>query len=226
MKKVAIVQSNFIPWRGYFSLIRSVDEFIILDSVQYTRRDWRNRNKIKSQNGVQWLTIPTQSKGNYSAKVNEIRTLDSTWKDDHLNKLKILYGKSPFFDQFFPILQRAYGSESVENLSDFNVRLLKEICCYLGFTPTITLDTNFSESLGSNQRLINLCKATGGQVYVTGPKAKSYLAEDDFTSQGLNIEWFTYSDAHIYQQQWGEFIPDLSIIDIIFNLGEDAHICL
>ncbi|MFM7850336.1 MAG: WbqC family protein, partial [Flammeovirgaceae bacterium] len=109
-KTVAIVQSNYIPWKGYFDLIKRADAFVLLDDVQYTRRDWRNRNLIKTNNGLQWLTIPVDVKGQFEIKINEVTVADPTWAQDHWNKIKQCYGKAQHFNAFAPLVEEAYLS--------------------------------------------------------------------------------------------------------------------
>src|SRR5207253_4989465 len=136
MKKLAIVQSNYIPWKGYFDLINSVDEFILYDVVQYTRRDWRNRNLIKTREGLHWLTIPVQVKGRYSQTIEETRINDQGWGRRHLEAIRHSYRRAPFFDQYEPLLTELYRECSSDLLSEVNERFLTTICRLLGI-PTV-----------------------------------------------------------------------------------------
>ena len=221
-KKVAVIQSNFFPWRGYFKLISSVDEFVFYDSVQYTRRDWRNRNKIKMQNGPAWLTVPVQSKGNYYSKISEIKTLDSDWKRQHLSKIKNAYKPAPYFESVYELIKKIYSGPSVIGLSDFNIKIINEILEYLDInTKTIRLERN-TDTEGKNKKLIEICKLLGASTYVSGTLAQSYIDEKEFQLQGLDVAWFDYGEAKVYKQLWGDFSPNLSIIDLLFNLGRST----
>src|SRR5438477_4365331 len=138
-KTVAIVQSNYIPWKGYFDLIRESDEFVLYDDVQYTRRDWRNRNKIKTADGVQWLTIPVDVKGKYLQLIRDTKVSDHTWADNHWTRIRHAYGKAPHFKDHEPLIAGLYtAAAALEFLSEINERFIRAICGVLGIHTTIT----------------------------------------------------------------------------------------
>jgi hypothetical protein len=220
-KKIAILQSNYIPWKGYFDLIGLVDEFIIYDEVQYTKNDWRNRNKIKTPSGVQWITIPVYQR-TLKQKISETEISNYKWGNKNWNMLKSNYGKAPFFKQFSPAFEAFYNTTKLMQLSDVNLFLIKMICNIIGIKTSITSSTDYKSEGDATERLITLCKQAGGDCYLSGPAAKNYLREDLFQEEGLQVEWMDYSGYPEYSQMYPPFSHQVSIIDLIFNTGSDS----
>ncbi len=177
MKKVAILQSNYIPWKGYFDMIAAVDEFILYDDMQYTRRDWRNRNQIKTPQGVQWLTIPVQVKGKYHQKIRETEIDGSEWASAHWKALVHNYRRAPHFDDIAEWLEPLYLAESYAHLSRLNRRFIEVVCDYLGIKTVISNSCDYSLLDGKTERLADLCVQAGGTEYISGPSAKDYINE-------------------------------------------------
>ncbi|MGI9350701.1 MAG: WbqC family protein [Rhizobiaceae bacterium] len=221
MKKVAIVQSNYIPWKGYFDLIAHVDEFIIYDDVQYTRRDWRNRNQIKTPNGQQWLTIPVISKGKHDQLINETEIDGTQWAQKHWRSIESNYRKAPFFKEISEILSPCYEQSDLL-LSKLNISFLKTICNYLSIDTAITLSTEYNGKGQKTDRLLSLCLESGASHYVSGPSAKSYFDNQKFSESDIDVSWFDYSGYRKYPQLWGEFVHQVSIIDLIMNCGKNG----
>lgn len=221
-KKVAILQSNYIPWKGYFDLIASVDEFIIYDDMQYTRRDWRNRNQIKTPQGVRWLTIPVNVKGKYFQKIKETEIAGPEWASEHWNKIVQNYRQAPHFREISDWLESIYLNASYTHLSQLNRRLIEAVCCYLGITTIISNSWDYTLLDGKTERLADLCAQAGGTEYVSGPVAKDYIEEHVFTNRGINLTWFDYSGYPEYSQLWGEFAHGVTILDVLFNCGKDS----
>lgn len=221
-KSVAILQSNYIPWKGYFDLIAFVDEFIIYDDMQYTRRDWRNRNQIKTPNGLQWLTVPIKVKGNYHQTIREAGIEGSEWAEKHWQALKLNYSRSPYFDEIAAIFEPLYLRNNYTHLSVLNRELIEAVCIYLGITTKISDSHDYKLCDGKSQRLADLCVQAGGNVYVSGPAAKNYLDKEIFMQLGVELYWFDYSDYQEYPQLWGEFVHSVTILDLLFNCGKDA----
>ena len=226
MKKVAILQSNYIPWKGYFDLINSVDEFIIYDSMQYTRRDWRNRNQIKTANGLQWLSIPVETKGNYTSPIRETKVADMRWKAKHIESLRHNYSKALCFKDNFAWLESLLMEIKSLYLSEINLILMKAICEYFGIQTKISWDTDYGLIEGKTQRLVDLCQKVGADEYISGPAAKSYIQEDLFNQANIKLTWFDYSDYKEYTQLYPPFVHNVSVIDLIFNEGENAKMYL
>jgi len=222
MKRVAIVQSAYIPWKGYFDLINSVDEFILYDDRQYTRRDWRNRNRIKTAQGPKWLTIPVAAKGRYSQRIDETRIIDPTWPRRHWKAISTNYGAAPFFPEYHARLDSLYLDCSDELLSLVNRRFLDEICDILGITTLRTLSTDYQVAGAGTERLVALCRAAGATHYLSGPKARDYIAPEQFEAAGIELEYFDYSGYPDYEQLHQPFDHAVTIIDLILSVGADA----
>jgi len=226
MKKIAILQSNYIPWRGYFDLINYVDEFIFFDEVQYTRRDWRNRNLIRNKEKKFWITIPVISKGKYFSKILDIKIFDGKWAKEHLNLFNRNYKNSKYFIETYSFLEEIYYKNNQDNLYLINRNIIIQICKYL----KIKTKFNFSEDItilpkeqNPSLRLIEICKEQKATTYVTGPSAKNYLDENLFTKENIKIEFFNYNKCKEYDQLKYKFIPKLSIVDCLFNCGSNKE---
>ncbi|KHA72883.1 hypothetical protein NZ35_13010 [Pseudomonas chlororaphis] len=222
MKKIAILQSNYIPWKGYFDLIASVDEFILYDDMQYTRRDWRNRNQIKTPQGVKWLTVPVSVKGKYLQKINETEIDDEQWAEAHWQALWQNYRRSACFNEIAQWLEPIYLGEKFTHLTTLNQRLIEAICRYLGIATRIRLSSDYTLIEGKTERLSNLCQQAGGDIYVSGPSAKDYLDPSVFTALDIELRWFDYEGYPEYPQQWGTFTHGVTVLDLLFNCGRAA----
>ena len=222
MKRVAILQSNYIPWRGYFSLIKDVDEFIFYDDVQYTVRDWRNRNKIKTNNGEMWLTIPCGS--NCERVINEVEPVNSYWQKKHWESIRRNYSKSRYWTQYKDFFEDFYINNAWTNLSELNQYLIKEIAVnFLDIKSVIFQDSRAYCVEGKKEdRLLNLLKTVDARTYVSGPAAKAYLNEERFKREDIDVIWFDYNSMHEYRQLHGEFVDKLSILDLLFNHGDSS----
>lgn len=222
MKKVAIAQSNYIPWRGYFDMIASVDEFIVYDDMQYTKRDWRNRNRIKTSQGLQWLTVPVQVKGRFNQKIRETLIDGTDWARSHWRALEFNYSAAPHFTEIAEWLAPIYLEEEHVNLSLLNRRLLESICGYLSIDTSLTNSWDYQLVDGRTERLANLCQQAAATEYVSGPAARSYVDEAIFEAMGMEVTWFDYEGYPDYRQLWGAFEPGVTILDLLFNVGADA----
>lgn len=222
VKKIAILQSNYIPWKGYFDIIAAVDEFILFDDMQYTRRDWRNRNQIKTPQGVQWLTVPVKTKGNYHQKIRETEIEGLDWAGLHWKALEQNYRRSPHFAEISEWLAPLYLTANYTHLSQLNRTLLIGVCKYLGIRTTITNSWDYKLLDGKSERLADLCSQAGGTEYLSGPAAKDYIDEQLFTDRGIQVSWVDYGGYPEYPQIWGEFVHGVTILDLLFNCGAEA----
>ena len=222
MKKVAISQSNYIPWKGYFDLIASVDEFIIYDDMQYTRRDWRNRNQIKTAQGIQWLTIPVQVKGKYEQKIRDVVFEGEGWYKAHWKTLVQNYGRAPFFKETAAWLEPVYMDGKFERLTDLNRHLIELICQQLAIKTKITASWDYKLIDGQTERLVDLCQQAAATEYLSGPAAKNYIDESLFEEAKIALTWFDYSGYPEYPQQYADFSHNVSIVDMLFNTGPNA----
>lgn len=222
-RRLAIVQSNYIPWKGYFDLMASVDEFILYDDMQFTRRDWRNRNQVKTPQGLQWLTIPVKVKGKYFQKINETETDGNGWASDHWKAIRQNYAKAPHFRTVGGWIEALYAGEEQQMLSAVNRRWIEAICGYLEIGTPIRSSAEFVLAEGKSARLLDLCLQRGASTYVSGPAARDYLDEGMFTDAGVEVEWFDYSGYGPYPQLWGEFAHGVSVLDLLLNCGPEAR---
>lgn len=221
-KRVAIVQSNYIPWKGYFDLIHMVDELILLDDVQYTRRDWRNRNRIKTPQGCTWLTIPVQVKGKYQQRICDTRIDEPGWNERHLKTFQSLYRAAAHFERYAGWLEELYLRCSSELLSEINHRLLVAICELLGIGTRITWSMDYDAPADRQERILALCREAEASVYLSGPAAASYLDEKLFTREGIELEWMDYTGYPEYRQLYPPFEHSVTVLDLILNEGPDA----
>ena len=228
-KTIAIIQSNYIPWHGYFDVIRQADLFITLDTVQYTRRDWRNRNVIKTPQGPQWLTIPVEAKGRYTQAIDETRIAGTDWVEQHIRAIEVNYRKAQSFEQTSPWLFTAMRDAAKSDLlTDVNHALLGAVCTQLGITTPIRRDSHLLPkaeltAMDSTDRLLRLCQATGATHYLSGPAARDYLNVSRFEEAGIGVAWMDYGGYRDHPQCWGEFMPQVSIVDLLLNCGKDAR---
>ena len=222
-KKVAILQSNYIPWKGYFDIIGLVDEFILYDDVQYTKNDWRNRNKIMTKDGAKWLSIPVAHTGKLHQKIQEAKVIDHRWVDKHWRSLEYCYAKATFFDRYAERIRRVYEACRTEDyLSKINYRFLREICSILGIDTRLSWSSEYSLAEGKTKRLVSLVREVGGTTYLSGGAAQNYLEEALFAEAEITLEWMDYSGYPQYRQMSEAFEHDVSVLDLIFNEGPDA----
>lgn len=219
--KVGIIQPSYIPWRGYFDFIDEVDLFILLDDVQFTRRDWRSRNRIKTKDGAMWLTVPVHV-GSRDALINEVRIDDSQdWAQQHLGSLQRSYARATYFGCYYPELLETYR-RGFTLLSDLNTTLIRWLMSKLDINTPIMNAADLQAQGIKTARLINLLQQVGADCYVSGPSAKAYLDEAMFRKHGIRLEYKSY-DYPPYPQLWGDFIGDVSVLDLLFNVGPDAR---
>lgn len=223
MKSLVITQSNYIPWKGYFDAINIADEFVLYDDMQYTRRDWRNRNKIKTKDGLKWLTIPVEAKGKYFQKINETKVSDPDWGKNHWASITHSYSKARYFEDYKEIFENLYLNNKEAYLSKINYSFIKVICDILGIKTRFIWSSEFDLKEDRTERLTDICKKCNATDYYTGPSAKVYINETSFTTEKINIHYLDYSGYLPYNQLYGNFIHEVSVIDLIFNEGPNAN---
>ncbi|MBX2847247.1 MAG: WbqC family protein [Acidiferrobacterales bacterium] len=219
--KVAVMQSNYIPWKGYFDMINSVDTFVLYDTVQYTKNDWRNRNKIVTRQGPQWLTIPVRVQS-LQQTINETRVAQSNWNKKHWSTLQANYAKSPYFSEYRSLIEDEYKGLTGLSLSEINHRLITIICEILEIGTNIIRSEDLELTGDKNQRLIQICNLLGASSYLSGPAAKDYIDEALFEKNDIEVEWMRYENYREYPQLWPEFDHAVSVLDLIFNTGGEA----
>jgi hypothetical protein len=221
-KRVAIVQSNYIPWKGYFDLINSVDEFILFDDMQYTRRDWRNRNKIKTAAGATWLTIPVQVKGKYFQTIKETEISEPGWNELHLKTICGQYARAAHFAYHRAWLEETYRGATAVRLSEINRHFLTRTCELLGIKTRLTTSMDYQIVDGKTERLVDLCRQAGATHYVSGPAARDYIEPSLFERAGIELSFYDYTGYPAYQQIHPPFDHFVTVLDLILNQGPDA----
>lgn len=222
-KTVAIVQSSYIPWKGYFDLIHRSDEFILLDEVQYTRRDWRNRNRIKTEHGFAWLTIPLRNKGNYLATIAAMEVAGDDWREMHRAKLVQAYRRATFFDNEAEFVTSLYAECRSSKLSDINRHFLSALCKRLDIRTSLVPSSRYCVFRDDpTERLVALCQAAGATNYLSGPSARNYLDEEKFRAAGVRVDYIDYRGYPEYPQLHGNFEHSVSIFDLLFCTGPNA----
>jgi hypothetical protein len=223
--KCVILQPSYIPWRGYFHQIYQADLFIFYDDVKYDKNGWRNRNRIKTANGVRWLTIPVNTRGLETEKIpiNQVRTdWGRPWNQIHWETIRQAYGKAPYFSLYAGKLEEIYQSRPVL-LADFTIQMTITLAQMLGIEHTKFLRSSEIANLHGvkTERLIDLLTRVGATEYLSGPAAKDYIQPELFDQAGIELEYIEY-DYPAYTQLYPPFDPQVSIIDLLFMTGLDA----
>ena len=213
------MQPSYIPWIGYFEQILNVDVFIFYDDVQYTKNDWRNRNKIKTHGGSSWLSIPVNS--SIKQNINEIFVDDTKkWRVKHLKSIKQYYSKSKYFKEIYHILEKGIKSDTA-SLSSISINIIKDITKYLEINTKFYLSSDLNIVGDKNTRLINICKHFNASTYYSGLSAKKYVNAKLFYENNIDLAFQNYKHPK-YTQLYGDFLPYLSIIDLLFNYGKNS----
>ena len=221
-KSVGIVQSCYIPWKGYFDLINSVDEFILFDDAQFTRHSWRNRNRIKTASGPIWLTIPVVSSGRDFQKIREAVISDAAWNSKHWRSICHHHSRATYFSSYKERFESLYLGLDEKFLSQVNYRLITAVCDILGIKTKLSWSMDYDLVDGKTERLVHLCKQVSATEYVSGPTAKSYIDEKLFERERITLRYMDYSGYAEYNQCFPPFEHHVSIIDLIFNTGPHA----
>jgi hypothetical protein len=220
MKKAAIIQSNYLPWKGYFDIIHDVDIFVFLEDVQYTKNDWRNRNKIKTPKGTEWITVPVI--GGIHQKIYETRIDNSKkWMKKHRKTIHANYASAKFYDTYKEDILDIYNKE-FDTISELNIYAIKEICKILDINTKFVNSKNLKAPGKKDTRVINICKEIGADYYLSGPAAKDYIDKEKFEKADIKLEYKKYGGYPEYKQLWDGFTHYVSIIDLIFNCGEKS----
>ena len=218
--RVGVIQSNYVPWRGYFDFIDSVDLFVVYDDVAYSAGSWRNRNKLKTADGLKWLTVPVKKK--FGQAIDEtLIDYNHPWLEQHRGLLKASLGRCPFYDDARGLWEEGVAAQPA-SISELNVRLLRLICAHLDIRTPIELSRQYAVPGARNEKLIGLLQAVGATTYVSGAAAKDYLDESLYRARGIRLEYKSYDYAP-YPQAWGEFEGAVSVLDLIANTGHDAR---
>lgn len=220
-RRVAVLQSNYIPWKGYFDIIHGVDLFVFYDDVQYTKNDWRNRNRIKTAQGPIWLTVPTGA--DLHQRICDIRIPPGPWPTKHLKSLRQNYFRARHFEEFHDFLEEVYVGRRWETLSELNQYLIRTIAGnYLGITGAFADSRQYSLSGVRQDRLLDLLSQLGATSYVSGPSGRSYIEAARFADAGIDLEFKDYGGYPEYPQFFPPFDHHVSILDLLFHTGREA----
>lgn len=220
--KIAILQPNYLPWKGVFDMINLVDVFVFLDDVQYTKHDWRNRNKIKTSNGTQWLTVPLKS-NSIKQKIFEVEVSDKVnWSKKHYYSFLANYAKANYFKKYEFLIEDFYIKNQWKKLNELNIYTTKKISEILKINTEFIRSSELNISTqDKNQRLIDIIKYLNGKIYVSGPAAKNYIDIEKFKQNNIDIYFMNYNYPE-YPQLYGKFIHEVTVLDVIFNCGENS----
>jgi hypothetical protein len=222
--RLAVLQSNYIPWKGYFDLMAMADLFVVYDSVQYTKNDWRNRNLLPSPTGPTWLTIPIATAGRADQSINEAVIGDRRWARKHWQTVAHLLVRRPAFADYREVWQAWWvEAGSYELLHDVNVFFLRRLADQLGIETPIVDDREYELPADSpTGKLVRLCQHVGADRYVTGPAGLNYLELERFTQQGIAVDVIEYGPYPTYEQSSDEFRHGVSVLDLLASVGSDA----
>jgi hypothetical protein len=222
--KVGIIQSNFLPWLGYFDFIRETDLFIIHDDLQYTKGDWRNRNKIKTPRGVEWITVPVHYHN--TSQLIEETSIDysSPWARRMLNRIRESYRQTPCFEPYFSELSDLL-TQPAASISELNLRLIHWICRELAIGTPIRMSREYHPEGTKTERLLGILNQVKATTYLSGPAARAYLIPELFDQAGIRLEYKQYNYPE-YEQLYPPFVLTVSVIDLLFMKGKQARLYL
>ena len=223
-KGFCAIQSSFIPWIGYFSMIRASNIFVLIDDVQYDKNGWRNRNRIKGRNCAIWLTVPVLTSKRSGQLISAVEIDYSTkWEETLLGKLRESYKDAKFFSVIYPIIVDSLKAQSMY-LSELNLKLITEFMNILQMNQTVVISSTLKVSQERISRLLDYSELTQCEQYISGAMAKNYIDENRFKEHGLHLRWYEYNESLEYSQLNGDFLPKLSIVDLLMNLGPEEAI--
>lgn len=218
---VAVDQPNYIPWKGYFDIIHDVDLFVLYNDVQYTSRDWRNRNRIIMCDDMKWLSVPVGQK--VHRLICDVMIPDPSWQRNHYETLKHAYGKAPFFKKYKEFLEDVYLGHVWKYLYELNQYIIERISKdFLGLNTRFVDSRAYQTHGKKHERLLGLVQAAGGDIYESGPAAKNYIISKDYLDNGIRLLWKSYDGYPEYPQMSSEFHHEVSILDLLFNVGDEA----
>jgi hypothetical protein len=221
--KIAISQPAYLPWAGYFDLIDQVDTFVLLDSVQFEKQSWQQRNRVKTPTGLQWLTVPVLFRGHFGQRIEEVMIREPQFFRKHLRTIEVNYRRAPFFEQYFPELSEILESCAALRLVDLNLRLIQWLCRLLDIRTELLRSSDLAEKGTRSELLTNLCLRLRANYYLSPLGSSVYLLEDidQFTRAGIDVGFQHYEHPE-YRQLFSPFQSHASVLDLIFNEGGGA----
>jgi hypothetical protein len=218
--KIAISQPTYLPWLGYFDLIDQVDTFVILDTVQFEKQSWQQRNRIKTPLGLQWLTVPVVFRGRLGQAIRDVEIRRADFWRDHLRAIELNYRRAAYFEDYFEELTSRLTGGSGTRLMELNVRLIEWLMGMLGIQTELIFASQLNQKGKRTELLANICTTLGAQQYISPAGAAAYLLaeKDEFLKQNVTL-WFQHYEHPRYTQSFAPFYPQASVLDLIFNEG-------
>lgn len=215
---ITIHQPNYLPWLGFFYKLSLADVLVFLDNVQFTKNGYQNRTEIKTSQGKQWLTVPVLTKGKPQQLTNAVEIDNKIdWRKNHWKTIVQNYSKSPHFALIAPLLEEAYAKEWCR-LVDLNEKLIQGVCKILGLELRFVKASELNVPGTGSALLLNICQVLKADTYISGPSGKDYLDVNAFNANNVKLDFSAFK-CPPYPQMWGNFIPNLSVIDLIANGG-------
>lgn len=220
--RIGILQPGYLPWLGFFEQMHKCDIFVLYDDVQYDKHSWRNRNRIKTANGIQWLTVPVSVSLSEPAIVREVRIDNSAnWRKKHLQSIRQNYSKARFYRDHIGLFEEALTAEW-ELLVDLDIYFIEKLATMLGISTRMVRSSELDIPRGDKvERLVGICRIFNADTFYEGAAGRDYIDTDLFARQGVGVEFQDYVHP-VYQQLYGQFVPYLSIIDLLFNHGDES----
>ena len=221
--RISIIQSCYIPWKGFFDLIGRCDEYVVYDSAQFVKGHWHNRNRIKTAAGTKWLTIPVITSNRLGQSIRDVE-ISRKWADQHWSTIEQAYRGAAYFAEYRSLVRNWYEQvDKTSSLSEVNAIFIAGIASELGLATRITSDLAYPHLGSKSEKVLSIVRAAGADRYLSGPSAKVYLDETIFAAAGIGVEWMSYPDYEPYPQLHDAFDHAVSSLDLLFNTGPDAR---
>ena len=218
-------QPLFIPWIGYFDKISKTDLFVIVDNVQFTTAGWIRRNTIKGSSGPQKIIVPVKEKKHLGQNIRDVlidSDGNSNWREKHIRTFAFCYGKAPYFNEVMTFLERTY-SRGWKNICQFNIELIHAVCEYLEITTKVIISSENNIQGGKTDLIVDICEKTGADTFMLGMGGSAAYADREFiASKGISVIMQQFRHPE-YPQLFGDFVPNLSILDLLFNMGPGSR---
>jgi hypothetical protein len=219
--RATIYQPSYLPWSGYFGMIDIVDVFVFFDDVQFVKDSWHRRNRLKFNDSIKWISVPIIK--NFGQKINQVQINNSIdWKKDHTNKIYSYYNKAPFFEDYQSDILSCY-EQDWDSLIELNTHIIEKLSKILGVKmPKFVRSSEIDEAKNQKtDRIVDILEKLGVDEAIVGPTARKYTEKQKFDDKNIKLYWYEYNHPH-YPQLGEEFIPYLSVLDLIFNTGKNA----
>ncbi|OGS22806.1 MAG: hypothetical protein A2252_10570 [Elusimicrobia bacterium RIFOXYA2_FULL_39_19] len=219
---MSVHQAQYIPWLGYFNKIAKSDIFVVLDNVQYKKREYQNRNRIRTKQGWLWLTVPVITKEKFFQKINEVE-IDNTadWKEKHFETIKVNYSHAKFYKDYIGFFENCFQKDW-QKLQDLNMEIINFALQVLDIKTPLKLESELQIEGTSTQRIVNICKKLSANTYLSGSGGKDYMNESLFQNENIGLEYQSFTHPR-YEQVYPGFEPYMSIIDLILNHGQESR---